>query len=530
MPIAEFKPRAISGADIEIYGEGSIGDKAGQLAEKTPTLREIGFQTPRRVVLAEGFFDEFFQRNKLGANLRDTEPSSVVAARIRRGHISLDEFSFLQDLAASFGESPLVVRSSATGDARGTGIYETRFSDNAIGPFKRALRSVLASYFSESAIAFRQDARTGEGFAIMVEPLIGQRIKPDLYDIYPEDYREDQTMIAPILSGFGYTSTSRGESYVNVVPGIGGGVETKDGETLTRDKLESYDGNLSEYISRQRDRLGFGGTINRSALVGSMNSAHLYNFDGRAYFPPARYKHLKREGFVSETSTNFSRDLRMSYHEVNLNTLFDKMQQMEQRFGGPQYFEWAMTLDGDEQKYWMVQIADVDKKLDIFDFNDFGQPFLEGHTVVGSGIFETDMVVGCMDGLQLDALHEFNQSHKGYVLFYTGDLTSRGQNVRRHYLNTRELTYADVNNASVLIEWGEAGHNDHPLAHFGGQLDMTGKLFTQMSFDPYDFEFWDKWSNFWDGQDRQEGLRVVNKKIKVIGSERQNRSGVYLGE
>ena len=56
---------------IEIIGSGNIGEKARQLLEKTPRLAEIGFHIPRRVVLAEDYFDGFFQRNNLGASIQD---------------------------------------------------------------------------------------------------------------------------------------------------------------------------------------------------------------------------------------------------------------------------------------------------------------------------------------------------------------------------------------------------------------------------------------------------------------------------
>lgn len=42
--------------NIGVIGYGNIGDKARQLVEKTPKLREIGFYTPRITVLAEDRF------------------------------------------------------------------------------------------------------------------------------------------------------------------------------------------------------------------------------------------------------------------------------------------------------------------------------------------------------------------------------------------------------------------------------------------------------------------------------------------
>lgn len=508
--MVEFN-RVIPDSDIGIYGQGFIGDKADQLVEKTATLRGIGFHTPGRVIIAEGFFDGFFRRNRLGDTLRGATATPTLARSIRRGSFAVEDFNALQALVASFGDTPLVVRSSAAGDARGTGIYQTEFSENRPDLVSRALQKVLASYFSESAIAFRRDAQTGEGFGIMIEPLIGQKIADD-FDTY---------VFAPILSGFGYTSTSKGEGYVNVVPGIGGGVETRDGERLTRTDLKPYQGSLYKYIQSQRNRLISGSVVKRSALLGT-NSFRFADFNGKAYLPPVR------GGIVCQSFLAFVGNLKEAYFNVNFNQLFDRMERMERTFGRPQYFEWAMTLDGKQQRYWIVQIAGVDKKLDVFDFNDFGVPFLEGHTVTGSGIFESDLVAACMDGKGLDSLHKFNQNHRGYVLFYTGELTSKGQYIRRRALGIRELTYADVGNASVLIEFGNAGHKDSPLAHLQGQLDMTGKLFFLVAPDLYNTEFWNKWYEFWGDQSKKRGFRIVNKKVKVVGSERQNQASLYL--
>lgn len=196
---------------------------------------------------------------------------------------------------------------------------------------------------------------------------------------------------------------------------------------------------------------------------------------------------------------------------------------METAFGKPQYFEWAMTFEDRDPNFWIIQIADVAKKLDTFDFEDFGNSLVEGHSVVGTGAIESDLVVSCMDADNVDQLRDFNQQHKGYVLFYTGDLTSGGQNLRRYHLKQRQLRYTDVNNASVLIEIGNAQHRGDPLAHFQGQLDMTGKLFGVSNFDYDDQEFWDKWYGFWEGADESTGIRILHKKVRAVGSERQNK-------
>ena len=65
------------------------------------------------------------------------------------------------------------------------------FMDEMSGIFDVFLSPLMliTSFFSEDAIAFRKDAKTGEGFGIMVEPIIGQDM---------------DCCFAPVLSGFGY--------------------------------------------------------------------------------------------------------------------------------------------------------------------------------------------------------------------------------------------------------------------------------------------------------------------------------------
>lgn len=339
-------------------------------------------------------------------------------------------------------EKPLVVRSSAEGDARGTGIYKSVFTECTAGSVRKAVQEVLASYFTPSAVLFRRDAQTGEGMGIMIEPLIGQQLQD-----------EDSPVYGPVLSGFGYTSTSQGEGYINVVPGIGGGVETRHTERLTRKMLEPSKGLLQDFISSQRNLIAHGMIAKReSALLRTTRGDMAGDYEGRAYLPTQRSGQYYEKGGVHPTGLDFNRDIFLALHGLDMLPFFEKIEAIEKKIGKPQYFEWAMTFEGRKPKFWVIQIADVNKKYDSFDFEDFGDYFIAGHTATGTGIVDTDTVVCCGDPARLDELHAFNQNHKGYVLFYTGDLISRGKNEFRAMHRGRELQYDDINNASVIIE------------------------------------------------------------------------------
>ena len=246
--------------DFTIIGKGNIGEKARQLLEKTPKLKSIGFTIPHRTLLAEGFLDRLLQHNDIAPTLKEVEASPQVISKITSGNFPDEARATLQRISHSYGNIPLMVRSSAEGDARGTGTYTSELTENKPELVGKALQKVLVSYFSESAIAFRRDAQTGEGFGVMIEPVVGQHIT-QTEDVTSFEY------FAPILSGFGYTSTSRGEGYVNAVPGLGGGVDTRNGERLDRKKLEPFNGNLDRYLHEQTQSMVRGHIAQRSSAL-----------------------------------------------------------------------------------------------------------------------------------------------------------------------------------------------------------------------------------------------------------------------
>lgn len=523
MTVERERPKdIIHRPDFEIIGKGSIGAKARELQNKASILKAVGFNIPRTTVLAEGFFDGFFRRNALGGNLREASKVSNIQSGIGEGYFSSDDLKTLKKVTSSYGNTPLVIRSSAEGDARGTGIYESVFTDNKIEGVRKGIQKVLASYYSPSATAFRRDAKTDEGFGVIIQPLVGQVI-----------YSGERKIFAPVLSGFGYTS--REEGYINVVPGIGGGVETGCGERLTKAALEPYNGNLKEYVEDVRSMMTRNKIVKRkSALLRTMgiydlNSINvlfetMYNLKG--YFLP--YKNL--DGRASDISSNLDQRLNTSFQKVNLNPLFDNMQKMEQAFGKPQYLEWAMTLEKGKPKYWVVQIADIDKKKDIFDFEKFGEPFIEAHMVTGSGVKDVNAAIFCSDPHEIDLLNYFNEKHKNYLLFITSSLTSDACKRWRYENGGRNLEFADINNASVIIEVSDAEHLSEPKDHFKGSLDITGKLFGVTKFDRDDNKFCDKWRDFWrrDSIKKNSNMKIrENIKAKVVGSERQNRLVIF---
>jgi hypothetical protein len=374
------------------------------------------------------------------------------------------------------------------------------------------MQEVVASYFSEDAAAFRRDANLGNGFGVIVEPLIGQQIGE---------------VIAPVLSGYGYTSVPKGEGYVNVVPGFGCGVESRYGEEISRMDAEYFDGSLHEYITFTKEMRG-GPLDKKSALLRNTDPDLGWDlhYRGRAYLPGT-------EG-INEANIEIDADmdLNLAFHQVNLLPFFDKMEAIEEVFRKPQYFEWAMTLENGQPRYWIVQIGSVDKKKSPSEavFENRGVPILEGKDVVGTGVIETEIVVQCFDADKVEALRRFNDAHEeGYVLLYSAELTSDDPGVSnyRHAKGGRTLRYSDFTRAKSLIEFPTTIHNASPLAHFQGQLDMTGKAF---GVARPDYGWNERWSAFSGGADEEDGLTVIRKPVIVVADEKLDRIALFQRE
>lgn len=494
----------IEGANIIIIGTGPIGDKAKQLLEKTQRLKELGFQTPYRTILAKGYLDEIIQLNGLGNSIEDVQVTEITEDTIRKGKLTSQQLVILREISQSYGQSPLVIRSSAQRDARGTGIYESVFTGNSIDQVCEGLKQVLASYYTPDAIAYRQDAATGEGFGVIIESVIGQHI--------------DDDCIAPILSGYGYSSTSRGEGYITIVPGLGCAVESSYGEQITRSQIEQCQRNLGEYILHEQEEMFYGLKPTRwSALLRTDRDMGMddFSYNGIAFFLPSKNK---PHAIVEETFLDYPEDVRRVLSNLDLTQLFNRMSQMEEIFNAPQYFEWAMTIEQSKPIFWIIQISNINKKLDIMDFGNFGTALFTGHSVIGTGIKESSIIVTCNNPDDISKLNSFNKNNTDYVLIFPSSLTSKRG-------GSNKLKYRNYSKAAVLLEVPDMPHIREPIAHLGGGLDEAGKFFCVLDSDENP-----NWELYRSREEKPGGLSVFKGRVTIVASERQNKMVVYLQE
>jgi hypothetical protein len=462
--------------DITIRGLGDIGDKAQQLLAYTGIARRVGFHTPPRLILADGVFDPLVQHLGLGSTLGEAIESH-----------GPDDYASLQ---ATFldGETPwlirnafgllllpwkhdhLAVRSSGAADARGSGTYLTKFVKGSYA-VPDALMEVLASAFHPDAYLIR--ARTGSPptMGVIIEPVIGQRLEQPL---------TARVAFAPILSGFGYTSTSNGEAQIGVYPGLGGGVEAADVTRLTRSLYEEFgdplwafeDGFRNEYpklISPSRDNPA------HPRLWPMLNSALL----GTQYGRLSKYWKMPVLNMETGALMTLSIDRQEIIDQIYLLDLFDMLTALEVAIGTPLYVEWALAFDDGDPQFWLTQIAPIRPDVDLESWGDLSNTFLMAKEVRGTGRKTCDGILFLHDPANTEALTAFNAAHSAYMLVYSSSDTA----------TFNRIAISAISNASAIYARQSHTSSKPPFEHWRGQLDLARIFFGVIDDDAMEWGY-----------------------------------------
>jgi hypothetical protein len=485
-----------------VIGGGPIGAKAEELKAKTWAIEAAGFVPNPRVVLAMGFFEGFRERNGIEAALARGDSPERLSELVAETPFAGPELKAIRRLVKLFRRNipgvPIAVRSSAHGDCRGTGIYESDFCFNfrneekMIGRLIRAIKSVLMSEFSESAIAFRKDMGLQGGMAVIIEPVFGQFVESRL------DYSaKSETMFGPYYSGIAYTSTIAGPGYVQFVAGLPT-CAVRGGGFVAMEKDES---------AREED--SFGERAFCKSLWGDERRVYL------AFDEVHRWK----EGEWLKNGRIVCRHARRD-GAVGAKELFRRLRKLEHLLGGKQYVEWAARKRvGREPEFGILQIAGINPKTDFCEFIESERILLKSNYVIGSGQRDCEGVVLVMNPDEIPLLGQYNRNHRGYAVVYHGRLISSSWHRER-------LEYSDINNASALIELAGQQHVGSLASHFGGMADLTGKLL--MATSDVRSDLLHKIEACGGCVDAPLGLNAYAARVRVTASERRQKGIVEL--
>ena len=285
----------------------------------------------------------------------------------------------VKQIHKDFRGIPLAVRSSAHGDCRGTGIYDSEFCINLNNEVKtldglvKAIKAVMISEFSESAIVFRKDLGLLGGVAVIIEPVFGQRFKKHTDS-------EGIIRFGPKYGGFGYTSHNTG-GHVVFAAGLpttavkGNGIKVKESDKRTPSQIQDD----------EEERL----------------SAGLHYRKLTDYLSDGKFLYVTKKDFDDVTIALGT----VAFNK--LDWLFVKLKKLEQLTGKPQYVEFAIVENEGQIHVAILQIADADQKQlnDEKEIAETEKTVIRSGYVKGSGEVESDtilfvqkkMTYGCLE-------------------------------------------------------------------------------------------------------------------------------------
>ena len=148
------------------------------------------------------------------------------------------------------------------------------------------------------------------------------------------------------------------------MPGLGCAVESKYGERVTKSRFDQRGVTLGDYIYSTRHDMFSDPLVywrQSSLLRTEKERDNSHGFNIQAFQFSNLWQNIAE---VIDTSIDYPDNIRRVLDNLNLNPIFSTMNRMEQLFKRPQYFEWAMTVSHNQPTFWIIQIADVDKKHD----------------------------------------------------------------------------------------------------------------------------------------------------------------------
>ncbi|MFH2023793.1 MAG: hypothetical protein ABIJ10_05780 [Candidatus Micrarchaeota archaeon] len=461
------KYHAISSSDSGLWtviGSGAIGSKADQLKIKTEIAEQAGFLANPRIVLTTAFFDNFREHKKFDKA----------------------ELKIIRQIAKLFAGTPLAVRSSAIGDARGTGIWKSGFCPNQKRhgdpiDLEDIIIEVIYSDFSKDADAFRKNNDIQGGMAIIIEPIVGNRA----------NRKEGKELYGPYYGGIGYTSTAYNNGFILFTSGMpnyatrGLGFEIVNGSDVSLiDKCTNY-----RKFNMENARASWGISNDRidwsRGIWIRLESGSL---------------------FIGHTDQTHKLRTTVEGNELTAEWIFQRMKKLEELTGGPQYIEWAIC---DGPGIVIIQIADTDIKNDVYEFTDSEKVMIRSNFVSGSGIVECDGIVFLENLGGTDALEEYNETNQKYLLIYDGDL-----NIEDY------VRYCHISNAAAVVEIYTTVHTKHPKAHFGTALTESGAIF--MVSNDASLNMLKKPEEF--SGNTTGTIKIWNQRVRVTASEAKQRA------
>jgi hypothetical protein len=445
-----------------------IGGKAQALRDATPDALKAGFVLPHRTVAAMDVFKspqhwEYAQRVLSEGADFDTLMNALLSKDDfwrRRSIVDIEKFEretvFTPDDERTIAQLlkmfqtgvPLVVRSSAHGDACGNGNFASRFvwvndPEEQQRQFKLAVMGVLLSQYKKSALAYRADLGLPEGMAVMFEPVFGGQWKSDYEEL------ENELYFGPAFGGYAISGTRDIEPFAVVAPGLPTKAVNFHGARIEPDRK----GDLIDLLYNLRLRTP--SAKDDISVVGD-----LLVLGDRSLF-------ASTDSRVSKVDHSDS-----ICPEANSDHIFTKLARFAELRGVRQYVEFGLDYLKRRWQLALLQCADHKQNEDCHYFQG-GKILAEGTSVENGGDKICNGILIVRGENALPAIREMNSLHPGYlILMYTTTLSK----LTKLSGWWGKLDYASINNANAFLESG--GHNGHESlgGHLGGGPKEKGMI------------------------------------------------------
>lgn len=440
-----------------------FGDKYEQLYGSQDAIKAAGAYLAPAVPIAQETIDEVLADNGL-PSINDTEPSEAheVALRIQSRfglpgafHSTLTDAS--ESLSTYFG-GPVITRSSARGDAIGTGVYESRWHGNNPHDIAKAFIGVLGSYYTDAAVNYRSRAGLAPGFAMFMQPVVGTRFGvTDLWRV--DDAKKPPFLFGPTYSGNARLGTPRSpQGSVKIQPNFGSAVDSPTAQTIDL-KPDGEDNeaifNLSGvrliasdlYDEARSERALFTPTPTGWAVAGAPHQPW--------YFDRFELRHNPGKSLTKQ-------QVRSIFQEICSDS------------SDPLYLEFAVIRDDDDsQAIYIIQRGVLKARNEIDtdgEFTPARQIIADDLTVVGESrtTGEVNHIVR-LSGESHQGIYDFDKSPEangGYILCYPSS-----QVTQRHPIDIRQLRNV---HALLDLQAVGSGHVKAPQDHLIGFSDGLG--------------------------------------------------------
>jgi hypothetical protein len=462
-----------------------------------------------RFVLSMGFFFDFKMRNGIYEALARNASSKELMELVRKGTFSHNELMLLRKMVKKFHIEhrgvPIMIRSSAHGDAAGTGVYKSTIALNFNNEQKtldgliKAIKEVLASEFSKNVISFRNKLNLLPGMAVMIEPMFGQHTLPKPFMSYtiPEIKSPGTRCFTSVFGGFAYTSRGALPGYVflssglpsNAVAGKGLRIELNDERPLV---------NIQFFESERLAGIQF--VEDHSSHIVDTFGFKITNSDAIESLIPCQ-------------------ELPNNLRAYSLTWLFSKLKKLEEACGKPQYIEWAAIEENQQPKVALLQISDADlvqndRHIEIVATE---KTLGEAIYVTGSRTIDCEALVYINGDQAVSLMAELNERLRNYIVTYSSNIATA---------NNSFLEASEVSNASVIAPFHVSAHSRLPEGHIAGKLNKTKTLL--LGFSGFDFQKLGEPDEILPVRDGHGTIHIYYRKFKVISSEAQQKAVIDL--